>query len=233
MMGGMVRWWLLILFLLIAGCGFRPARVVKIGLLAPFEGERRVLGYHLLPVARGATPETVDGRRIEWVVLDTRSDPVIAAERARELLVDPAVLAVIGPILPSTVDAVAPVMAGERVAWWPLAPEGAAGLAAWQGALADATRGEWGATVWPEIRRGRVDLYLDPQVPTGETLWPLDLLAREAAARALEALDAAEGGGRAEVAAVALPLALPPPSVYVSEDGQYPGTPQEVEDGDR
>ncbi|HBY93993.1 MAG TPA: hypothetical protein DEP84_08520, partial [Chloroflexi bacterium] len=95
---------------LVTGC--RPpgstAPIIKLGLLAPFEGAYRQFGYHLIPAARLAVQEAqaaghLGGVRIEWVVLDTHGDPAVAAQRARELAVDSDVVAVIGPALPETV----------------------------------------------------------------------------------------------------------------------------------
>ncbi len=228
MIEGMHRCLPLLLLLLLAACSLeRPRPVVKVGLLAPFEGERREQGYHLLPAIRAATPEQVQGQRVEWVILDTHGDPEMAAQRARELLVDPAVIAVIGPLLPDEVARVEPLMA--EMAWWPLAPAGGAGVSAWLGPV----EGDgWGAAVWPAIRRGERSTYVDPRLPDdlgefaslgGERPWPQDWLAWQATRLAFRALQNAERLDRAAVLQAATVLPFPPPALYQSLDGSFPG----------
>mgnify|MGYP001187627568 CR=1 FL=1 len=213
----------------------RPDPVLKIGLLAPFEGARRQQGYHLLPAIRAATPELVQGRRVEWVILDTQGDPDIAAQRARELLVDPAVLAIVGPLLPATVEAVAPVIAGGEIAWWPLAPEGEEGVARWLGRALPAEQGGWGAASWLAIRRGELERYFDPDLPpalgpfaavAGDQPWPQDWLAWRATQAAFAAMEAAPDLSRARVRASAEPLEWPKAVEYSSTDLVFPGTVQ-------
>ena len=214
----------------------KPAPVLKVGLLAPFEGERRQLGYHLLHHAIfPATPEHVQGRRVEWVILDTHGDPESAAQRARELLVDPAVLAIVGPLLPEEVVAVAPLIAESEMAWWPLAPVGEETLQSWENAIDKelAPNQLWGARAWPAVRRGEITIYLDPQLPPdlgefaavgGEYPWPQDWLAWQATRHAFKALANATSLERAAVRAVAEPLKLPPLILYETQANLFPGT---------
>ncbi len=102
---------------LLAGCaspGDAP-KVVKVGLIAPFEGTDRTLGYAVLPAAK-ATIATAnrDGRlgpyRVALVALNDDSDARGAAAEAGALAVDPEVLAVLGPWAASTAGAAAPVL---------------------------------------------------------------------------------------------------------------------------
>ena len=89
--------------LLLAACQF-PAPVqptVKIGLVAPFEGRYRYVGYDLIYAVRLALREAnalggVGGYSVELVAYDDGADPVMAVEQARKLAVDPAVVAVVG-----------------------------------------------------------------------------------------------------------------------------------------
>ncbi len=226
---------LLLSLLLLAGClPERPAPVLKVGLLAPFEGERRELGYHLLPAIFAATPERVNGQLVEWVILDTSSQPEVAAQRARELLVDPAVLAIVGPLLPEEVAAVAPLMEEAGVAWVPLAPRGEAGLQAWSEALvrADEAPASWGPQAWPAIRRGEVTIYLDPALPddmgdfaavAGAQPWPQDWLAWQGTRHAMQALDRAPSLDRAAVLEALEPFSIPAPAFYETSGGLFPG----------
>jgi hypothetical protein len=241
MIHNMTQGLLLLVFLYaLAGCAIeRTAPVVKVGLLAPFEGERRELGYHLLPAIRAASPERAGRYAVEWVILDTGGSPEIAAQRTRELLLDPDVLAIIGPLLPDEVEAVQPLMEEADVAWWPLAPPGAAGLAEWHGSLGEGLEPAqtWGARAWPAIRRGDFSLYLDPQLPANSeevvptpdvVTWPQDWLAWRATRLAFEAIAGATAPDRAAVRAGAAPLVFPPAVRYESPDGRFPGTRLEI-----
>ena len=90
--------------LLLAACGglgsTKPA--VKIGLSAPFEGLYRELGYEALYAVRLAVRERNAeggvGQRylVELVALNDLNEAETAAEQARKMAVDPAVLAVLG-----------------------------------------------------------------------------------------------------------------------------------------
>ena len=78
------------------------AAVVKIGLIAPFEGLGRPLGYAVLPAVKAAIAEAnasgeLGTYRVALVALNDDLDPQTAAMQARVLAQDDAVLAVIGP----------------------------------------------------------------------------------------------------------------------------------------
>jgi branched-chain amino acid transport system substrate-binding protein len=94
---------LLILGWLISSCaglgGTRP--VVKIGLVAPFEGLHRHLGYDVLYAVKLAVRGRnaaggVGGYMVELVALDDGSDPAQAPLQARKMIVDSGVMGVIG-----------------------------------------------------------------------------------------------------------------------------------------
>lgn len=90
--------------------------VVKIGLIAPFEGVGRPLGYAILPVVRTALAQAnADGSlgryRVALVALNDDLSPASAAAQARALAQDPDVLAVLGPFSEETAAAVAPILA--------------------------------------------------------------------------------------------------------------------------
>jgi branched-chain amino acid transport system substrate-binding protein len=74
---------------------------VKIGLVAPFEGRYRYVGYDVIYAVRLALREAnaaggVNGYSVELVAYDDGADPAMAAEQARKLAADPAVVAAIG-----------------------------------------------------------------------------------------------------------------------------------------
>ncbi len=90
--------------LLLAGCGL-PGSVkptVKIGLSAPFEGRYRDLGYealHAVELAvreRNAAGGIGECFLIELVALNDLNEAGEAAEQARKMAVDPAVMGVLG-----------------------------------------------------------------------------------------------------------------------------------------
>lgn len=115
----------LLLVGLSACASVRP--VVKIGLVAPFEGRYRAIGYDAIYSARLAVREInaaggIGGYRVALVALDDRGDPELARETAAALVVDPAVVAVVGHYLPDTTAAALEVY---TKAGLPLLPTGA------------------------------------------------------------------------------------------------------------
>ncbi|MEE9616367.1 MAG: ABC transporter substrate-binding protein, partial [Anaerolineae bacterium] len=110
--------------LLLTGCQFpgtvRPT--VKIGLVAPFEGRYRYVGYDVIYAVRLALHEAnaaggvgsppLEGGRgrvgryyVELVAYDDGADPAMAAEQARKLAADPQVVAAIGHFRDETTGA--------------------------------------------------------------------------------------------------------------------------------
>jgi hypothetical protein len=82
--------------------------VVKIGLIAPFEGIYRESGYAALAAMRQALDECAPpGMALLPLALDDGGDPMQAQRAAQKLLVDPAVHAIIGPLLLDSVPALA------------------------------------------------------------------------------------------------------------------------------
>jgi len=101
-------------FLLSACAGVDP--VVKIGLVGPFEGANRAIGYDVIYSARLAVREInaaggIDGYRVSLVALDDSGDVGLARETAVSLTLDPSVVAVVGHWLPDTTAAALPVYA--------------------------------------------------------------------------------------------------------------------------
>jgi ABC-type branched-subunit amino acid transport system substrate-binding protein len=84
----------------VSACGSTHP-VIKFGLVAPFEGRYRPIGYDAIYAARLAVRERnasggVGGYRVELVAYDDGGDAPSAVERARQLALDPQVAAVIG-----------------------------------------------------------------------------------------------------------------------------------------
>ncbi len=98
------------LLILLTACTASTRPVVKVGLVAPFEGRYRAIGYEAIYAARLAIREInaqggLNGRRVELVALDDRGEPAQALEAARQLVLDPQVVAVIGHLRPDSTEA--------------------------------------------------------------------------------------------------------------------------------
>ncbi len=134
--GGHGRRWVglvLILGVLLGGCTLpgMAAPVVKLGLIGPFEGAEREMGYAVLPAVKAVVAEAnasgeLGAYRVTLVVVNDNNDPPAAAREARTLAVDPEVLAIIGPFTAETAAAVATVAPGRGIPWIPIAgsPDG-------------------------------------------------------------------------------------------------------------
>ncbi len=97
--------------LLLASCSPLQVRpTVKIGLVAPFEGRYRYVGYDVIYAVRLALREAnaaggVGGYSVELVAYDDGADPTMALAQAHKLAVDPAVVAAIGHFRRETTSA--------------------------------------------------------------------------------------------------------------------------------
>ncbi len=114
---------------LLAACAMPgdAAPVVKIGLIAPFEGVGRPLGYALLPVVRetiaDANASGAFGRyRVALVALNDDLDPSTASRQAQALAQDGDVIAVIGPFDQATAAAAAPILSAAGIPAMIVAP---------------------------------------------------------------------------------------------------------------
>lgn len=88
---------------LLTSCRFPGAvrPTVKLGLVAPFEGRYRYVGYDVIHAVNLALQEVnqqdgVAGYAVELVAYDDGADRAMAVEQARKLDVDPAVLGAVG-----------------------------------------------------------------------------------------------------------------------------------------
>jgi branched-chain amino acid transport system substrate-binding protein len=114
----------LLLSLSLLGCTLPRSTppIVKIGMIAPFEGLYRPDGYAALYAVKLALRERnaaggVAGYGVMLVALNDDGDPKEAALQARKLAVDPDVVGVIGPLSRSTAAAAAPALAEAGLAW--------------------------------------------------------------------------------------------------------------------
>jgi branched-chain amino acid transport system substrate-binding protein len=101
--------------ILLAACHFpgvvRPT--VKIGLVAPFEGRYRYVGYDVVYAVRMAIRQAnasggVGGYGVELVAYDDGADPAMAIQQALKLAVDPTVVAAVGHFRERTTSAALP-----------------------------------------------------------------------------------------------------------------------------
>ena len=108
----------LLLSIVLTSCtAIRP--VIKIGLLAPFEGLHRRSGYVALRAMREAIAEVAPAEAVIMpLALDDAADPVQVARAARKLLQDPDVRALIGPYSPALAQQIEPLLTAHTVAWW-------------------------------------------------------------------------------------------------------------------
>jgi ABC-type branched-subunit amino acid transport system substrate-binding protein len=114
----------LILLLILCGCASVDP-VIKIGLVAPFEGAQRAIGYDVIYSARLAVREInqaggIGGYRVALVALDDAGDPELARQTAGAMVADPAVVAVLGNWLPETTAVVAPIYAQAGLPFIPM-----------------------------------------------------------------------------------------------------------------
>ena len=138
--------------------------VIKIGLVAPFEGRFRTIGYEAIYAARLAIREVnarggVNGYRVELVALDDRGEVDRANAAARQLIIDPQVVAVIGHYRPTTTAAALNDYCADDVPV--VAIETSSTPAACQGAAFFIGRAE--ADRWVEDRLTFVSTVPDPQ----------------------------------------------------------------------
>jgi ABC-type branched-subunit amino acid transport system substrate-binding protein len=98
--------------LCLASCIPVTRPVVKIGLVAPFEGRYRDVGYEVIYAVRLAVREAnaaggIAGYSVELLALDDSGDPDMAVDQARKAATDPQVVGVIGDWLDATTLAAA------------------------------------------------------------------------------------------------------------------------------
>ena len=104
--------------LLVSSCALPgdAAPIVKIGVIAPFEGAGRPLGYAVLPAIKNAVAEAnASGKLGRYQVMvvafnDDLHGPAAAAQ-AQALALDPEVMAIVGPWTAETAAAVEPILA--------------------------------------------------------------------------------------------------------------------------
>ncbi len=112
-----------IIGLAVAGCG--APRVVKIGLIAPFEGPSRLFGYSALYAVRLRLQEWNEAGgapRVELVALNDDGDPTLAAALPAQLTIDPDVLLLLGPLQSHTARAALPALVKSGLPTLSLAP---------------------------------------------------------------------------------------------------------------
>jgi ABC-type branched-subunit amino acid transport system substrate-binding protein len=118
---GSPRWVFGILALgILTSCVPSTRPIVKIGLVAPFEGRYREIGEEIVYAVRLAVREAnerggVGGYSIELMAYDDRGDPAMAEEQAQKMATDPRVVGVLGHWLDSTTLAAAPVYAASDI----------------------------------------------------------------------------------------------------------------------
>jgi len=95
--------------------------VVKIGLVAPFEGPQRTMAYDILFAAKLAIKQHNDisratGPLVELVALNDNGQPDSSKQQALQMVADPAILGVLGPWTVDTAAASNEVYLGAKLA---------------------------------------------------------------------------------------------------------------------
>ena len=112
-------WYLLLaISYLLSACAMPgdAAPVVKIGVIAPFEGAGRPLGYAVLPAIKSAVAEAnasgeLGRYQVSVVAFNDDLHGPTAGAQAKALALDPEVLGVVGPWSAETVAAAEPILA--------------------------------------------------------------------------------------------------------------------------
>lgn len=114
---------IILLFTALSACNTSP-KVLKIGLIAPFEGGQREIGYDSIYAARLAVRQAnrsdlfvAQHVRLALVTLDDGGSPELAMAGAKTLLRDPAVIAVIGHGVSATNMAAEPIYNEAEIRW--------------------------------------------------------------------------------------------------------------------
>lgn len=112
--------------LMLAGCDLpgNAAPVVKLGVIAPFEGRERALGYAILPVIKETVAESnasgeLGPYRVLVVAFNDDFETETARQQAEALAQDPSVFGVAGPLTADAARAVAPVLAEAQIRHMP------------------------------------------------------------------------------------------------------------------
>ena len=106
--------------LLLCACSAPPS-TYKIALVAPFEGRQRQVGYDAFPALRMAVREQITANKnaatqITFVAYNDNADPEFAARVAHNVVIDPAVLVVIGHLITATTQAGLPIYQAAGIA---------------------------------------------------------------------------------------------------------------------
>jgi ABC-type branched-subunit amino acid transport system substrate-binding protein len=178
---------LVVVALTLTTCSLIPPRrsepVVKIGLVAPFEGRYREVGYDVIYSARLAIREANQASgpgqtKVLLTAVDDFGDPEIARQSAEAMTIDPDVMAVIGHWRPQTTAAARPIYQS-------------AGLA-----FVEAGQGDFGPTDPSDLAAGFLRAYEDV-TPFDETAGPYAGSAYDGLRLILAAMEEIEAGGGA------------------------------------
>lgn len=117
----------LLLFGALSACAVlsNAAPVVKLGVIAPFEGRGRDLGYAVLPAVKDAVAEANAARefgpyRVIVVAFNDSLDPATAKQQAAALALDPDVIGVVGPFSAEAAAAARPILDAKGIAVEPV-----------------------------------------------------------------------------------------------------------------
>ena len=144
--------------------------IIKVGLVAPFEGSYRYVGYDVIYAARLAVREInaaggIHGWRLELVAYDDRGDAALAAQIAGNLCIDPGVVAVIGHYRPATSAAAGAVYAKTELPSLAIGDTASPSATAWHLAPPPAKMAEAMGMVGLASDPETAGVWMDAQVP--------------------------------------------------------------------
>jgi branched-chain amino acid transport system substrate-binding protein len=144
--------------------------IIKVGLVAPFEGSYRYVGYDAVYAARLAVREInaaggIDGWQLELVAYDDRGDAALAAQIAGNLIIDPDVVAVIGHYRAETSASAGTVYAEAGLPNLVIGDSASPSATAWYLAPPPAKVAEAMGTVGLSSNPETAGVWIDAQVP--------------------------------------------------------------------
>lgn len=103
------------------------APVLKLGVIAPFEGRERALGYAILPAVKEEVAEAnasgeFGNYRVLVVAFNDNYETAAARQQAEALALDPSVFGVVGPLTLDAAHAAAAVLAPANIQMMPFFP---------------------------------------------------------------------------------------------------------------
>jgi branched-chain amino acid transport system substrate-binding protein len=110
----------LILMLVLSGCGKKEPQEVKIGIIVPLSGQLAVYGEGvrdgaILAFEKVNAAGGIDGKKIVPVVVDNKADGAETANALNKVITKDKVVAVVGPVISATANVAGPIAVREKI----------------------------------------------------------------------------------------------------------------------